>query len=204
MPLANTIHLICLLNQSHRKILIKPQPDGTGVLGVASIQSDAASRRVGSTSRVTAFQLRDEVQSSFENPRRWWRVESQRQNLACGSHTQSVKCGIPLPASPIVVGKGHAVMCISGPIHEAQCGLGKQSFTKMIFNENYFGDAPSLSKQPQRIGGVVQHVHEHHRVEAIIGMRDMGSVKRPYRNARIWSHQNIDSFDRHIWSELHN
>jgi hypothetical protein len=73
----------------------------------------------------------------------------------------------------------------------------------VVFKENPSARyASSLGQQNIRIISVVQHIHEHDNVHALVGIRNMLSVETSRGDSRIRSSENVDAFHATVLPDL--
>lgn len=89
--------------------------------------------------------------------------------------------------------------CVANPIHERQRKSGRKSIAIVILDDNTFPRySACLLEQCKRIAGMMKHVNEDYRIEALVGMRNQLTVVLHDRNLEVASQENVDSVDRNV------
>jgi hypothetical protein len=98
----------------------------------------------------------------------------------------------PLRFGKIMVGKGDAVMDVTNPIHQPQRRPGKNTIPEVIFQQNVSPRHPGrFAQQCSRTFRVMQHVNQHHHVEAGVLERNRCAIVFSNWNMRVRPQQDI-------------
>src|SRR5262245_51063723 len=139
------------------------------------------------------IEVSDEVKIALEDPARGRRVQSEPAVPDHDIEAQECKLVEPALTRPVVVGELHAVAAVAHPVHEAQHRSGDSSLQQVILDKDRLpADARRLTQQLPRFAGVVEHVDEHHDIEALAVEGKDASVELADRDGRTFSDPRID------------
>ena len=118
-------------------------------------------------------------------------------------HFERRECLLPIPSTPIITGKCNALSGVPHMIHQSQSRFGTHALQEMIFdNDALPRDTSRLTQESHRVGGVMEHIHEHHHIHAGRLKRDGSSVECSNRHPRFLSKKHIDTGKGKIFTFL--
>lgn len=92
---------------------------------------------------------------------------------------------------------------VADPIHHAQDARRGTTVAGVIFDDNGFSRDPSgLFDQDHRVGGMMEYVHKHDCVEAVIRKGQRFAVKSRHWNVRLRSDQHVHALERKVGPSL--
>ena len=143
------------------------------------------------------------MQSPVKKPTEGSRIEAEGPAYAFDLKMELLKCAEPFGLRPIVVREFDTKTRIADSVHETKRWLGEPSFKSMIFDEQVTSRHSSgFCEERFWIVGVMQDIHEHHGIHALVRVGKMESIKRRDFNGGLGSNQHVCTANTQVRSSL--